>query len=629
MHLLFAETAWRLLKKQRQRGFSKRIVAAPSSLKFRPLRYFDLQRDPLQGGVFRATLDYADAICRGEFNFLGYPCAKLGRYPDWHTDFISGASWPREPQVAVVRHDGSDVKVPWDLSRLQFLPVLGKAHVLTGEEKYRARIWELVDHWITENPTGIGVNWAIAMEAALRALSLCFTLDLLTPFRPEEAKMVERITCSLWEHLLFIEAHSEFSFFIRSNHYLSNIVGLLALSAYLEGPGMDARRDKYAGRLQREIFFQTYADGADFEASMGYHLLVCQMFTAGYRIIERAGLSLDHRFRERLEHMHRFAWEMADVQGRLPHVGDCDDGRVELLVDDLEQMRLPLEQRNSLQVAGFLGVGERLFGYGQQFRNEDAEWYGIVAPVDKRGIRPRVTLAPDCGVARVSSDPAEVWFLTMPNGIKGRGSHTHADKLSVLLQLNGDPVFVDSGTACYTRDAALRNTFRATAAHNTIRVDDAEQNSIDRALLFRAGNEARVSAIEIRNEEGTTVLRANHSGYERIGVSHERTLRINAESVEIRDDLAGTGEHRIDLFFHLGSGWDASAIESQGAEVGFLLTKDSREVRLWSRCPSAANAAAEPVLHSQTYGFFFSAQCLHLQIQASLPLQIQTRITWK
>jgi uncharacterized heparinase superfamily protein len=160
-------------------------------------------------------------------------------------------------------------------------------------------------------------------------------------------------------------------------------------------------------------------------------------------------------------------------------------------------------------------------------------------------------------------------------------------------------------------------------------VDGAEQNSIDPALLFRVGNEARVSPIEIRNEEGATVLRANHSGYERIGVLHERTLRINPESLEISDDLAGTGEHRIDLFFHLGSGWDASAIESEGTEVGFLLTKDSREVRLWSRCPSTANAATEPVLHSQTYGFFFNAQCLHLQIQASLPLQIQTRITWK
>jgi hypothetical protein len=86
------------------------------------------------------------------------------------------------------------------------------------------------------------------------------------------------MTASLWRHLRFIETHSEFSFLVRSNHYLSNIVGLTTLSAYLQGPGMLRRRQRYARAVNREILLQTYPDGGDCEASTGYHVLVAQMF---------------------------------------------------------------------------------------------------------------------------------------------------------------------------------------------------------------------------------------------------------------------------------------------------------------------------------------------------------------
>ena len=95
------------------------------------------------------------------------------------------------------------------------------------------------------------------------------------------------MTTSLWQHLLFIEAHSEFSFLVRSNHYLSNIVGLTTLSAYLDGP-YGAAVERYARAVQREILIQTYPDGGDFEASTGYHVLVAQMFLHSLVVQQRA-----------------------------------------------------------------------------------------------------------------------------------------------------------------------------------------------------------------------------------------------------------------------------------------------------------------------------------------------------
>ena len=62
-------------------------------------------------------------------------------------------------------------------------------------------------------------------------------MDLLWPFSEQEKPWIDQMTASLWQHLRFIEAHSEFSFRLRSNHYLSNLAGLTTLSAYLRGPG--------------------------------------------------------------------------------------------------------------------------------------------------------------------------------------------------------------------------------------------------------------------------------------------------------------------------------------------------------------------------------------------------------
>src|SRR6202012_1643085 len=144
-------------------------------------------------------------------------------------------------------------------------------------------VQSLLTDWIVRNPIGKGVNWTVAMEAALRGISLCLTLELLWPFTAEERPWLVQMTASLWQHLRFIEAHSEFSFRVRSNHHLSNLAGLTTLCAYLEGPKKSRGLKRYARRMQREVLLQTYADGGEREASTGYHLFVTQMALHSYQ----------------------------------------------------------------------------------------------------------------------------------------------------------------------------------------------------------------------------------------------------------------------------------------------------------------------------------------------------------
>src|SRR4029453_4549425 len=69
----------------------------------------------------------ADALAH-RVKLLGPEPVELGAEIDWSRDFKSGVTWPRRymRDIELVAPDaGSDVKVPWELSRLQWLMPAG------------------------------------------------------------------------------------------------------------------------------------------------------------------------------------------------------------------------------------------------------------------------------------------------------------------------------------------------------------------------------------------------------------------------------------------------------------------------------------------------------------------------
>jgi hypothetical protein len=484
---------------------------------------------------------------------------------------------------------------------------VAKAFVLTGDKRYREALRSSLTDWMVTNPLGKGVNWTVAMEAALRGISLCLTMDLLWPFSLEEKSWLDQLTASLWQHLRFIEAHSEFSFLVRSNHYLSNITGLTTLSAYLRGPGMGRRLRKNARAVQREILLQTYADGGDCEASTGYHVLVAQMFLHSLVVQRRMGVAIAAQFESRLRRMFEWIDALADDSWKLPHLGDCDNGRVELLIDDIEQSMRPAAERHSLHVGSLMGLASQLIN------------------VDP-GKREPLSLLPDSGLAVLRAGRASVVFCAMPNGLQGKGSHTHCDKLSFVFRLGADEVFCDSGSRCYTRSAELRNQDRSTRAHNTLMIDGAEQNSLsnDPRLLFQCGNEAAVSPI---SSDGDRIVRAAHQGYSRMGIDHQRTVQLDEDEMLITDQLQGSGDHLLDLQFVLGPAWSASSEMMSGTTVRCVITGPQR-LTLQCESQTSLTLSLTSAEISREYGAALTGSRIRIQTTACLPAKVQTRVQW-
>lgn len=179
--------------------------------------------------------------------------------------------------------------------------------------------------------------------------------------------------------------------------------------------------------------------------------------------------------------------------------------------------------------------------------------------------------------------------------------HAHADTLSFVLQVNNQPVLVDTGTSTY--ELGPRRTWeRSTEAHNTVTINGA--NSSEVWAGFRMGRRARVS---IRSETDST-LTACHDGYRSLNLLHERTWSMEADAVILMDRLlnhsSGTGAGQAGVarfYFHPGLTLHTT---EKGVQTNLL------EIRVRS--------ATKPELHVKDYalanGFnqLVTGQCLEV-----------------
>lgn len=291
---------------------------------------------------------------------------------DWHVDFKSGFRWPPEAWYMDLQYGvlpGVDVKVPWDLSRLQHVGALGLTYRLDpdSEEGRRAPAEfraQVVD-WIAANPVRRGVNWLCTMDVGIRALNWLVGIALFNDAPAITPEFRWLMAKSLRAHGLHIESNLEYSPLQGGNHYLANVVGLLSIAAALpEIPESDRWLLWGCQELISEMQREVHADGADFEGSTAYHCLVGEMFYVGTALAVRAASTRRGRLKrmsdERMPHpvapplrayaeqeidldteeifpgwyldrllkMAEFAADLVKPHGLIPLIGDNDSGRL-------------------------------------------------------------------------------------------------------------------------------------------------------------------------------------------------------------------------------------------------------------------------------------------------------------
>src|SRR2546427_5542701 len=271
----------------------------------------------------------------------------------WNRDPLSTFDWPLDyhADINLIRNDGSDARVVWELNRLSHLVTLGRAYAITNDEELPVQFWQQIASWRAQNPVACGVNWNCAMEVALRAMNLlaAFTLFLRSPQMNEVA--LKDLLKLFDQHGAHIRRNLEFSHIATSNHYLADVAGLLWIGVML--PGLAAGegwREFGLRELLQEMDKQVLADGGGYEASTGYHRFELEVVLYSFVLCHINGIDIAEKYWSKLRGMFDYVRAYLRPDGRAPLIGDSDSGQV-----------LPIVRRRADDHAYVLALGAAVF----------------------------------------------------------------------------------------------------------------------------------------------------------------------------------------------------------------------------------------------------------------------------
>jgi hypothetical protein len=491
---------------------------------------------------------------------------------DWQLDFKSGYRWDKNTWYGNINYGGIpgvDVKVPWELSRLQHLITLGQAYVISKNEKYALEyIYQIVD-WVENNPPQMGVNWKCTMDTAIRAANWVLSLSFFKESEVLTEEFLFYFIKNIYIHGKHIIDNLEYET-ITSNHYLSNIAGLFFISGLLKDFKIGSKWRRFSiSELKKEIEKQVYPDGVDFEASTCYHRLVLEslFYPILYMVkssesfkksrnYTAAGIDIaGEEYIKKLLKMFEFILYSLKPNKEMPQIGDNDNGRIFIF-----GIRKTLDMSYLLVLAA-------IFFNDPRFRIEEfgfcpevlwvfgADGYGIWNKLKLnylKNINSREFGNTGWYVLRKNKNYMIV--SAGPNGQNGNGGHAHNDKLSFEIFTHDMDIIIDPGAYLYTPLPEQRNRFRSTSYHNTISVDGREQNDLLQENLFTLGDNSHAAVSSWKTSERYDFIEAHHHGYARMAepVVHRRLIVFDKEESfwVIKDILTGKGRHRFNIYFH-------------------------------------------------------------------------------
>jgi hypothetical protein len=486
----------------------------------------------------------------------------------WHRDIKSGHGWNPHvwgSAIAYGHAPGVDVKLPWELARMHHLVHLAQQYGVTCDAGWAdlAR-HHILDFWAA-NPPGWGVNWACAMDVAIRGANVALAWDLFKALGHRfDAAFEAELAALLLAHGRFVAANPEWHGGNRANHYLADMAGLAVIASHLAPtPETKGWLAMAQAALESECLYQFLGDGGNFESSTAYHRLSAELALYGAASLAGLGRPLSRPALDRLRAAMDFAAAVMMPSGRAVQIGDNDSGRFFKL-----SPRWDDEAERHLDFTHLGAAATGLFGPHWPVAPDQAAEAAVVAalagtttlssapsvateiaaaaPPDLAGpCRRLVILPPDPAALdglRTAAYPdfgLYLWrgprcFIAVRCGAVHHGAHAHNDQLAVEIEIDGEAWAQDPGSYLYTPDLAARDRYRSVMAHFAPRAGDKEPGRL--VAPFRLDDRCKARVLRF----GADFV-GEHQGF---GHRVQRRVAVGKGRIVI-EDWPGQGEIRL------------------------------------------------------------------------------------
>jgi hypothetical protein len=366
------------------------------------------------------------------------------------------------------------------------------------------------------------------------------------------------------EHIsksLYLQAHRLFHFpeyQLLANHLLVNAWAIIWAAIYFDDKSF---LNKGVEILQKELDEQILIDGAHYERSTMYHAIILQYLLELNIIIEAKKTEISPTFckllKEKTVKMLSWAEAMRFGNDLLPNFGDS----TAKVTPMLKELKIVARSLNLIE-----------------------------EPI----------IFSECGYRKIKKNKLELFFNCGEINPSYQPGHAHADIFSFCLNINGQPIVVDTGISTYERNKQ-RNYERSTAAHNTVCLENT--NSSDIWASFRVGNRAKVEILE----DNELTINAVHDGYKRkFGIIHNRNVALEGNKVIIIDQLDGWKGQSTNLFLHFHP--DININKEQDFWV-----VEGLKIKIEINC---TNVRIENYQYCETFNTYKSAKRLVAQVNA-------------
>ncbi len=446
-----------------------------------------------------SIISQADLYTQQCFALLGARPACYLKMP-WHHDFrlsqqdnaadyhYDGQAYYKDIHIRAGSNEqlSKDIKIPWELSRLQHFFTLGQAYLMTNDNSYADAFVRQYTDWHTQNPFLLGPAWMCPMDVGLRAVNLVIAFHLFKKCSTISNDFWQTYVCTLYDHLFYLEHNWEVYDYKTSNHYLSDLIGYYYLCSFFSTiTGIQEKLIWCHQELLREWDKQIFDEGTDYEGSTCYHRLITELFHHMLLVSTDEHLTVPSKYLAQCNRMIEFIQWCTPEKGALIQIGDNDSGTI------------------------VQGLPSYLFSNNAMFENiKQYKQFGL------------------------SIIKSKEWHISLRHHAyqaKQPSGHFHNDAGSITVSYQGIPIFVDPGSYIYTPSAFWRNHFRSVHVHNTMYLENEEPVPFDERLFALMLPEREYTSIN----HDKNIVSTSHDLYQRFGLQLNRKIELDELNQQI------------------------------------------------------------------------------------------------